>query len=170
MNSMRLPSLSTDKPHYRTAKQDNGTYHNRPDQRFNQKSPNLIRVRDITYLKAAGKWYSLRIVMDLFPRKVVPRELSPKADSELEIRTFRKACSLRGCTNGLMSHSERGSQYTSYAFKRVPDERNVVQSFPKKSCPFDNACCECFFKYLRKEETSRRTCHHYNELFRSVFR
>ena len=115
MNTMRLPSLSTDKPHYRTSNQDDGTYHNRPDQRFNQKSPNLIRISDITYLKAAGKCYYLRIVMDLFPRKVVPRELSPKADSELEIRTFRKACSLRGCQNGLMfTLRQRHAVYVLY--------------------------------------------------------
>lgn len=33
----------------------------------------------------------------------------------------------------------------------------------------DNACCECFFKYLKKEETNRRTYHSLQELQLSVF-
>ena len=168
MSSMQLPSMSTDKPHYRAAKRDDGTYHNHLDQQFDQKSPNLVWASDITYLKSAGKWYYLCIVMDLFSRKVISWELSPRADSELVVKTFRKAYSLRGCPKGLMFHSDRGTQYTSYAFKRVLDELNVVQSFSKKGYPFDNGCCECFFKYLKKEETNRRTYHNYDELYQSV--
>ena len=32
------------------------------------------------------------------------------------------------------------------------DKYSIVQSFSKKGGPFDNACCECFFKHLKKEE------------------
>lgn len=46
---------------------------------------------------------------------------------------------------------------------------NVVQSFFKKGCPFDNAYCECFFKYLKKKETNRRTYSSFRELKLSVF-
>lgn len=49
------------------------------------------------------------------------------------------------------------------------DSLNVVQSFSKKGYPFDNACCECFFKYLKKEETNQRTYHSLQELQLSIF-
>ncbi len=39
----------------------------------------------------------------------------------------------------------------------------------KKGYPFDNACCECFFKYLKKEEVNRKTYHSLQELQLSVF-
>ena len=39
----------------------------------------------------------------------------------------------------------------------------------KKSYPFDNACCECFFKYLKKEETNRKLYHSMHELQLSIF-
>ena len=50
-----------------------------------------------------------------------------------------------------MFHSEQGSQYTAFSFKQLLDSLNIVQSFSKKVYPFDNACCECFFKYLKIE-------------------
>ena len=49
------------------------------------------------------------------------------------------------------------------------DSLNVVQSFSKKGYPFDNACCECFLKYLKKEETNRKCYHSLTELQLSVF-
>lgn len=45
----------------------------------------------------------------------------------------------------------------------------LYNPFPKKGCPFDNACCECFFKFLKKEETNRKTYHTLQELQLSVF-
>ncbi len=62
-----------------------------------------------------------------------------------------------------------GTQYTAFAFRRLLDSLNVVQSFSKKGYPFDNACCECFFKYLKKEETNRKCYHSLQELQLSIF-
>lgn len=44
------------------------------------------------------------------------------------------------------------------------DSCNVVQSFSKKGLPFDNACCESFFKYLKKNRVNRRTYYTMEEL------
>ena len=41
--------------------------------------------------------------------------------------------------------------------------------FLHKGYPFDNACCECFFKYLKKEETNRKCYRSLTELQLSVF-
>jgi transposase InsO family protein len=82
---------------------------------------------------------------------------------------FKKAYDKRNAPFGSMFHSDRGSQYTAFAFRQLLDSLNVVQSFSKKGYPFDNACCECFFKYLKKEEVNRRTYHSLQELHLSVF-
>ena len=65
--------------------------------------------------------------------------------------------------------SDRGSQYTAFSFRQLLDSLNIVQSFSKKGYPFDNACCECFFKYLKKEETNLKCYHSLTELQLSVF-
>ena len=150
-------------------KNDNETYTNHLQQQFRQKSPNLVWVSDLTYLKAGSKWYYLCIVMDLFSRKVIAWHISSRPDAELVITTFKKAYKKRNAPYGLMFHSDRGSQYTAFAFRQLLDSLNVVQSFSQKGYPFDNACCECFFKYMKKEETSRKTYHTLQELQLSVF-
>ena len=88
--------------------------------------------------------------MDLFSRKVISWNISSKPDVELVMTAFKKAYDKQKHPEGLMFHSDRGSQYTAYAFRQLLDALNVVQSFSKKGYPFDNACCECFFKYLKK--------------------
>ena len=82
---------------------------------------------------------------------------------------FFKAYTARKRPQGLMFHSDRGTQYTAFSFRQLLDSLNVVQSFSNKGYPFDNACCESFFKYLKKEETNRRTYHSLQELQLSVF-
>ena len=56
---------------------------------------------------------------------------------------------------GFMFHSDRGAQYTAFAFRKLLDSVHVVQSFSKKGYPFDNAVCEAFFKYLKKTSCMR---------------
>ena len=169
MRSMELPQMSTVKPKPGCRHTDNGEYANHLRQQFSQDAPNLVWVSDITYLKAGGKWYYLCVVIDLFSRKVISWHLSGKADVNLVTATFQKAYESRNTPHGLMFHSDRGTQYTSSAFRQLLDSLNVVQSFSKKGYPFDNSVCECFFKYLKREETNRRTYHTFKELYLSVF-
>ena len=119
--------------------------------------------------KAVGKWYYFCIVMDLFSHKIISWNISGKPDVDLVITAFKKAYTKRNAPLGLMFHSDRGTQYTAFAFRQLLDCLNVVQSFSKKGYPFDNACCECFFKYLKKEEVNRKTYHSLKELQLSVF-
>ena len=168
MKSMQLPKMSTVKP-VSTFVQDNEIKTNHLEQKFEQKAPNLVWVSDITYLKVAGKWYYLCIIIDLYSRKVIAWDISAKPDTDLVISVFNKAYTKRNISDGLMFHSDRGTQYTAFKFRKLLDELNVVQSFSKKGYPFDNAVAESFFKYLKKEETNRRTFSSLSELKLSIF-
>ena len=168
MNSMNLPKMATDKPK-RHKHVDNGECHNHLNQEFNQKAPNLVWASDFTYIKVSGKWYYLCIVMDLFSRKIIGWHLAPHHDVELTMNAFRKAYSKRDVKYGLIFHSDQGSEYTAFSFRKMLDDCNVVQSFSKKGYPFDNACCESFFKYLKKNRTSRRTYRTVDELRLDLF-
>ena len=46
----------------------------------------------------------------------------------------------------------------------------MIQSFSAKGHPYDNAVMECFFKYLKKEETNRRSYSSLDELKISLFK
>ena len=56
-----------------------------------------------------------------------------------------------------MFHSDRGSQYTSLTFRKLIADFDLIQSFSGRGCPYDNSVAESFFKYLKKEETCRKS-------------
>jgi len=169
MKSMQLPKMSTEKPHRSNSRKDHADCQNYLQQKFKQNAPNLVWVSDITYIKVSNKWYYLCVIIDLFSRKVIAWHISGKPDADLVITTFKKAYTARNVPCGLMFHSDRGSQYTAFAFRTLLDSLDVVQSFSQKGYPFDNAVCESFFKYLKKEEICRRNFRTFAELHRSVF-
>ena len=169
MKSMVLPKLSTNKPknsRYFTAQ---GEFDNHLNKQFNQKAPNIVWVSDITYIRVNSKFCYVCVIIDLFSRKVISCKASSNPNADLVIEAFMSAYSSRKVNYGLMFHSDRGSQYTSFAFRKLLDDLNVVQSFSKKGHPYDNAVAESFFKYLKKEETNRRTYTSLSQLELSLF-
>lgn len=160
--------MSTRKPRHKNCT-DLSAYDNKLEQKFGQKAPNLVWVSDITYIKAAGRWYYLCVIIDLFSRKVISWGISSNINADLVIDVFKKAYAKRNSPHGLMFHSDQGTQYTAFAFRKLLDSFNIVQSFSKKGYPFDNAVAECFFRYLKQEETNRRTYKTLSELQLSVF-
>lgn len=168
MKTMQLPQMSTRKPKYKHASSDIECT-NHLEQQFNPQEPNQVWAGDITYIRAGGKWFYLCVIIDLYSRKVIAWKISGKNDVDLTISTFKLAYESRSCPAYLMFHSDRGCQYTAYAYRKLLDNYDVLQSFSKKGYPFDNACVECFFKYLKLEETNRRTYHTLTELQLSVF-
>lgn len=170
MKGMNLPKMSTIKPSYPKHKTASNEHcPNILKQRFNPSQPNKVWLCDFTYLRAAGRFYYLCVILDLFSRKAIAYKLSPHLNTKLAIETFDSAVANRNISGSLLFHSDRGCQFTAKAFRKHLDELNIVQSFSAKGHPYDNAVMECFFKYLKKEETNRRTYSSFDELKLSIF-
>ena len=169
MRSMNLPEIFSKKSPNHSTKPERGDYKNILKRKFKQSAPNQIWVSDITYIRVGQKWAYLCVVIDLFSRKVISWKISFKPDAELLISTFKKAYAKRNFPKGLIFHSDRGTQYTSKDFRKLLDEFGVVQSFSGRGCPYDNAVAESFFKYLKKEETYRKTYSDLSDLHSSLF-
>ena len=100
------------------------------------------------YLSAAFDCYNgeiLSIAMDNNMKK----ELCIKTVKELELQYGKKKLS------GAIFHSDRGSQYTSEAFKKALKEAGLIQSLSGAGHCFDNARMESFFATLKKEKIYR---------------
>ena len=82
--------------------------------------------------------------------------LSARHSVDFVKEAFLKAFSERGRPEGLLFHSDRGSEYTCKEFRDLIDQCSVLQSFSAKGYPYDNSVCESFFKYLKMEETDRK--------------
>ena len=80
-------------------------------------------------------------------------EVSKNIDSELCKRALANALALRGRHKGLVFHSDRGSQYSSRAYKSMLAENGIESSMSEPGCPYDNSCVEVFFRYAQKEMT-----------------
>jgi len=168
MSSMNLPKLPSVKPRY-SYHLDSGICTNHLQQKFNQKAPNLAWASDFTYIKVCGRWVYLCIVMDLFSRKIIGWHIAGKHNVELTMLAFKKAYKSRDIKYGLIFHSDQGSEYTAFSFRELLDSLNIVQSFSKKGYPFDNACCESFFKFLKRNLTNRKTYYSLEELQLDIF-
>lgn len=56
--------------------------------------------------------------------------------------------------DGLVFHSDLGSQYTSDEFAKMINSYHMTYSFSHKGCPYDNACIELFPAIYKKEEVN----------------
>lgn len=57
--------------------------------------------------------------------------------------------------DGLLFHSDNGSNYISKAFTSYLRKFGVVQSYSKKKTPYDNSVCESYFGTMKMEELYR---------------
>ena len=76
------------------------------------------------------------------------------------IDALDNAVSRENPEEGLMVHTDRGSQCTSSRFCEELEDRGFVQSFSRKGCPYDNAVMESFFKTLKRELPPRSQVRH----------
>lgn len=171
MKTMDLPKMSTVKPpRQKPSTSENGSCKNILAQNFNQTKPDTVWVCDFTYIRVGTRFYYLCAIMDLYARKIIAYKLSKRIDAQLAVDTLNAAVAYRGKSSGIIFHSDRGAQFTSKCFRKHLDALNMIQSFSAKGHPYDNAVMECFFKYLKKEETDRRNYSSLSELQLSLFK
>lgn len=116
-------------------------------------SINQIWVCDITYIKTIrdGTVY-LASIMDLYSRKIIAWEVSYNMKKQLVINVFNKAYSIRKPKNTVIVHSDKGSQYRSYAYRKTLVNNNCVFSYTSLNhCCDENANQEAFHSLLKKE-------------------
>lgn len=136
---------------------------------FSASAPNQIWVSDVTYFAYNKKMYYICAILDLYSRKVISYKISQKHSSQLITSTFRAAYEDRRPAEGLIFHSDRGTQYTAFAFQKLLKTLRVEQSFSPSGKPCHNAVMESFFSSLKREELYRRNYHSVEE-FRECVR
>ena len=112
-------------------------------------------VTDITYIHTIKDgWCYLASVMDLNSRKIVGYSMSKNMDTALATKALDNAYKTQKPDDGLILHSDLGSQYTSYEFGKYVKDHKLIHSFSSKGNPYDNACIESFHSVLKKEEVN----------------
>lgn len=156
------PGTKRGKPHK--------VFENRLKQDFTAERVNSKCRTDFTYLflKNGEVRYNCAII-DLHDRSVVAGITDRHIASDLAIRTLKKALDSRRISkDGLILHSDQGSQYTSKAFVEYCEAVHVTQSMSKSGYPYDNASIERYFNTLKNECTNLYEFQTEEELYRTV--
>ena len=144
----KKPGYEHGKPHK--------VFDNQLNQNFTADEINRKWCTDFTYLFLANHEvrYNCTII-DLHDRSVIASITDRNITSDLAIRTLRKALeSQSAIKEGLILHSDQGSQYTSKAFIEFCKSVHVTQSMSKAGYPYDNAPMERYFNTLKNECTN----------------
>lgn len=118
---------------------------------FDVEAPNQVWCGDIAYVWAQGKWHYLAVVLGLYARRVVGWALSEKPGAVLVVIDLDVACEQRGKPQGLLFHSDQGSQYGSRQFRRRLWRYRICQSMGRRANCWDNALMERVFRSLKSE-------------------
>lgn len=128
------------------------------EQDFETATINEKWVADITYIHTLRNgWCYLASVLDLHTKKIVGYSFSTSMTTELVLQALANAIDVQQPEEGLILHTDLGSQYTSEDFDQALKEAKIDQSFSRKGCPYDNACIESFHATLKKEEVYQTT-------------
>ena len=134
--------------------------HNHPvapnllNRQFQVDRPDTVWASDITYLWTRQGWLYVAVVLDLFSRKVVGWSIDRRMTTELVKKALNMAVMYRQPSKGLLHHSDRGSQYASYAYQEELKKHGMVCSMSRKGNCWDNAVVERFFRSLKTEQTN----------------
>lgn len=127
-------------------------YPNRLQRNFLTEAPNKVWVSDITYARVGHDFMYLCVVIDLYARKVISFSISEDIDEKLVTEVFERAYKSRLCPKSLLFHSDQGTQYTAFSFRKKLREYGIIQSFSAPGNPYDNAVIESFFASIKKED------------------
>jgi putative transposase len=136
-----------------------GSVH-RPDlvqRQFAARAADQLWVADITHLPTQAGVLYLAVVIDAWSRSVVGWSMANRARSELVGAALEMALTRRRPTGNVIHHSDRGSQYTSFAFGRRLVEAGISASVGSVGDAYDNALAESFFASLETELIDRST-------------
>jgi len=125
-----------------------GTQHHRPG--FAATGPNQKWGVDISYVWTREGWICLAVVIDLFSRRVVGWSVGDRLHRRLAIAALQTALTMRRPPEGLIHHSDRGSQYCSVDYQATLRLDGVPISMSGKGNCYDNAMVETFCQALTK--------------------
>ena len=170
---MELNLYATPKKKYKTpTKSCSGSSYaaNILDQDLHATAPNQKWVSDITQMQINSRKLYLAVIIDLYSRKVIGWSMSNRMPASLVCNALKMAMRNRGYPTGVILHSDRGSQYTSYDYQRLIASYMLIGSMSAKGCCYDNAACESFFATLKKEHVYRKRFGCYETAKSSVFK
>lgn len=130
---------------------DSAVYSNLLEQKFKMSVPNQVWVSDITYIWTNEGWLYLAALKDLYTKQVVGYSLNERMTAHLVCVALGMAIRNQKTAQGLIVHSDRGSQYCSHKYRNMLERYRFQGSMSKWGDCYDNAPIESFWGIFKNE-------------------
>lgn len=134
---------------------------NRPpdlvERRFSAEAPNELWVTDLTYVPTWAGMVYVSFITDVYSRMIVGWRVASNMRTDMVLDSLEMARWSRGTRlDGLICHSDAGSQYTSIRYTERLDEIGAVPSIGSVADSYDNALAETINGLYKTEVIRRR--------------
>ena len=158
MRGLGLEGVRRGKPH-RTTTPDVAAA--RPadlvDRDFSAQRPNQLWVADLTYVATWAGFVYVAFVIDAFSRFIVGWQAARSLRTDLALDALEMAIWRRQAQlDGLVHHSDRGSQYLSIRYTQRLAEAGAACSVGSRGDSYDNALAETIIGLYKTELVRRR--------------
>lgn len=123
---------------------------------FHANRPNQLWVADFTYVATWIGFVYVAFIIDVFSRMIVGWRVSKSMTAELPLDALEQALWARQGTDGLIHHSDHGSQYLSIRYTERLSEAGIEASVGSVGDAYDNALAETINGLYKTEVISKR--------------
>jgi putative transposase len=125
------------------------------DRDFTAAAPNRLWVADLTYVRTWSGFVYVAFITDVYSRMIVGWQASTSLRSDLALDALEQAIWTRsdhaGGLDGLVHHSDRGSQYLAIRYTERLAANGVVNSVGSRGDSYDNAMAESIIGLYKTE-------------------
>jgi transposase InsO family protein len=120
---------------------------------FHPGRPDRLWVGDMTYVPTDEGFVYVSSVLDAHTRRLLGWSITDHMRAEACCDALRAAVATRGRVrlDGVVFHSDHGSQYTSDDYRLLLSDLHVTQSMGTVGDSYDNAMAESFWASLKRE-------------------
>ena len=126
------------------------------ERQFVATRPNQLWVADFTYVATWQGFVFVAFVIDVYSRMIVGWRVSRSVKTELVLDALEQALHARTDKEGLIHHSDRGSQYLSIRYSERLAECGIQASVGTTGDSYDNALAETINGLYKAEVIWRR--------------
>jgi transposase InsO family protein len=123
---------------------------------FSATRPNQLWVADFTYVATWAGFVYVAFVIDVFSRAIVGWRVSRSMRTDLALDALEQALHARPHAEGLIHHSDRGSQYLAIRYTERLAAAGVERSVGTVGDSYDNALAESIIGLFKTEVIRRR--------------
>jgi putative transposase len=123
----------------------------RVQRQFVASRPNQLWIADFTYVATWAGFVYVAFVIDVFARCIVGWRVSRSMQTELVLDALEQALYARQVGEGLIHHSDRGSQYLGIRYSERLKDAGVEASVGTTGDSYDNAMAETIIGLFKTE-------------------